>query len=243
MKTVIVIGRGHAGTRAIAQTLLASGVHMGDRLNTSNDLVPAEPMYGACRVMARHVAHLGDLRWDFSKLHSMPIDEVFNGLVNTFLASVLQSSRNPRGWKLPETTLVFPWIARLFPDAHFIQWVRDPRDAILGPHVTDDLADFDIPYDQTDDMYRQRAISWKYQVDIVAATPPPKHFTTVRFEDFVLNQERTLQRLETFLEMPLTRTVVRPEAVGRHRRVDDPPDVTFLLESMARFGYDNEPSG
>ncbi len=240
MKTIIVIGRGHAGTRAIAQTLLASGVHMGDRLNASNDLLPAHPMYDACRVMARHVTYLGDLRWDFARLHTMSIDKGFTDLVQTFLRSVLQSPRDPRGWKLPETTLVFPWIVRLFPDAHFIQWIRDPRDAILGSHVTDDLADFDVPYDATDDVYRRRAISWKYQVEIVAATPTPRHFTTVRFEDFVLDQEPTLKDLEAFLDMPLTRTAVRPDAVGRHRRVDDPPDVTLLAASMAQFGYGDD---
>ena len=34
---------------------------------------------------------------------------------------------------------------RLFPDLHYINWVRDPRDCILGPHLTDDLKTFGIP--------------------------------------------------------------------------------------------------
>lgn len=237
MKTIIVIGRGHAGTRAIAQTLLASGVNMGSPLNDSNDLLPAEVMYDACRVMARHVEYRGDLQWDFSKLHSVPIDESFTRLVDTFLASILHSPRTPRGWKLPETTLVFPWIVRLFPDAHFVQWIRDPRDTILQPHVTDDLEDFNISYDHTDEIYRRRAISWKYQVDLVDATPPPKHFVTVRFEDFVLDQDTTLARLENFLEMPLTRISVRPDAVGRYKSIEYLPRFDFLEDTMARFGY------
>ena len=237
MPLIIVIGRGHAGTRAIAQTLLASGVYMGDRLNDSNDLLPARAMYDACRVMARHVGRRGDLEWDFSKLHDMPIDEAFTRLVESYLASVLQSENALKGWKLPETTLVYPWIVRMFPDAYFIQWVRDPRDAILGAHMTDDLGDFDIPYGPTDDVFRRRAISWKYQVDIVAATPPPRNFITMRFEDFVLDQEATLARLEAFLGIPMTQTSVQPEAVGRFRGVDDPPAVDFLRDSMVRHGY------
>ena len=37
-----VIGRGHSGTRSISHTLSASGVYMGEPLNGSGDLIPAE---------------------------------------------------------------------------------------------------------------------------------------------------------------------------------------------------------
>jgi SAM-dependent methyltransferase len=63
----------------------------------------------------------------------------------------------------------------------------------------------------------RRAISWKYQYDIVASTPKPKYWLEVRFEDFVLHQEETLSRLEKFLGIPLAKIVVRPESVGRYR--------------------------
>ena len=71
---ITVIGRGHSGTRAISHTLSASGVEMGAELNESGDLIPPGEMYEACRVMARSVKHLGGLNWDFSALHTMPID-------------------------------------------------------------------------------------------------------------------------------------------------------------------------
>ncbi len=213
---ITVIGRGHGGTRAMSHTLSASGVYMGARLNESGDLLPPEDMYEACRVMARHVVHLGGLRWDFSRLHTMPIDPEFVRLVHSFLSSVLNSDAPRRGWKLPETALVFPWIVRLFPDAYYIHWVRDPRDSILGAHLTDDLADFGVPYERTDNVRLRRAISWKYQMEIVRATPRPEHWISVRFEDFVLRQEETLGRLERFLGFPLARIPVRRDAVGRY---------------------------
>ena len=34
----------------------------------------------------------------------------------------------------------------MFPEIHYIFWIRDPRDCILGQHLTDDLADFGIAY-------------------------------------------------------------------------------------------------
>jgi hypothetical protein len=215
---ITVIGRGHSGTRAMSHTLSASGVYMGARLNVSGDLLPPEDMYEACRVMGRYVIHRGGLDWDFTRLHTMPIDPAFTRLVESYLASVLGSDAPHRGWKIPETTLVLPWIVRLFPEIRYIYWTRDPRDCILGPHLTDNLSDFGVPHEKTDDLRLRRAASWRYQYEIMRATPTPRYRTDVRFEEFVLNQDSTLKRLETFLGFPLARIEVRPESIGRWRQ-------------------------
>ncbi len=177
MTLLTIIGRGHSGTRAMSHTLYASGVFMGTCLNRSGDMIPPGDMYEACRVMARYVQWKGDLEWDFSNLHDMEIPEEFTRLVRSYLRSVLaEHERYPdrlAGWKIPETTLVYPWIVRMFPDMKYIFWIRDPRDSILASHKTDDLADFGVPYPPTDDIRLSRAISWKYQYDIVKATPKP----------------------------------------------------------------------
>src|SRR5690606_2092269 len=133
---ITIIGRGHGGTRAASHTLTASGVYMGETLNISGDLVPAHDLYEACRVMAKYVTWNGGLSWDFSRLHDMPIDPAFTKLVESYLASVLSSDAERKGWKLPETTLIYPWIVRMFPEIFYIHWVRDPRDAILSKHLT-----------------------------------------------------------------------------------------------------------
>lgn len=237
MSLITVIGRGHSGTRAISHTLAQSGVYMGARCNVSGDLLPPDELYEACRVMARHVVHRGGLEWDFSGLHTGPIDPAFVRLVESYLDSVLISDAPRKGWKLPETTLIYPWLVRMFPDAYYIQWIRDPRDSILGGHLTDDLADFGIPYDRTEDMQEMRAVSWKYQREIMKATPPPKRVTTVRFEDFVLRQEHTLARLEEFLGFSLARIPVRPEAVGRWKQSETVTDYAIFHEDLVEQGY------
>ena len=234
---ITIIGRGHSGTRAMSHTLSQSGVYMGDTLNKSGDLLPPEEMYEACRVVAKYVKHKGGLQWDFSKLHTMKIDPRFKKLIESYLGSVLSSPAIRKGWKIPETTLVFPWIVRMFPDAHYINWVRDPRDSILGEHLTDDLNDFGIPYDRTSDIRERRAISWKYQVEIVRATPKPKKWTTVRLEDFVLKQDETLKKLEAFLGFPLVRIPVKPEAVGRWKTDRGRHDFPFFSEDLKAYGY------
>ena len=102
----------------------------------------------------------------------------------------------------------------MFPDIKYIHWIRDPRDGIRGSHKTDDLRDFGVVYPETDDIYERRAISWIYQYKLMQATPMPKNVIQIRFEDFVLNQEATLKKLEAFLGIPLGRIIVRPDAVG-----------------------------
>lgn len=233
---ITVIGRGHSGTRAMSHTLSASGVYMGAQLNVSGDLIPPHDMYEACRVMARHVEHKGNLKWDFSRLHTMPIDPAFTRLIESFLSSVLRTDAERKGWKIPETTLVLPWIVRLFPEIFYIYWYRDPRDCVIGAHVTDDLSVFGVPYDKTDDVRLRRAISWTYQYELMEATPPPVRKIVVRFEDFVLKQDETLQRLERFLGFPLSKIPVRPEPIGRWRTDEGQHDFTFFPTSSLYEG-------
>jgi len=235
---VTVIGRGHSGTRAMSHTLSASGVFMGEPLNGSGDLIPPDEMYNACRVFADCVDWASGLAWDFGRALAAEIPGTFERLVRSYLHSVLEHTGERAGWKIPETTLVFPWIVRLFPRMKYILWVRDPRDCILGGHLTDDLRDFGVEYPPAEDERQRRAISWKYQYDLVRATPKPEHWIEVRFEDFVLRQEETLGRLEAFLGIPLERIQVRPEAVGRWRRDDGNSFYDFLAPAMREYGYE-----
>ncbi len=238
MSLITIIGRGHGGTRAMSHTLSASQVFMGEPLNQSGDLLPPQAMYEACRVMAKHVKWLGGLQWDFSALHTMEIPAEFTNLIHRYLTTVLNSPAEHKGWKIPETTLVFPWIVRLFPEIKYIHWVRNPRDNILAQHLTDDLADFAIEYPRSDDERLCRAISWQYQYEIVKATPKPKHWLMVRFEDFVLNQEATLMRLEEYLGVPLARIPVRANTVGRHTATEGVSYYDFLEPGMREYGYE-----
>lgn len=233
-----VIGRGHSGTRAMSHTLSASGVFMGEPLNGSGDLLPPDAMYDACRVLARQVRWRDRLDWDFSALHKGEIPDEFRSLVQSYLQSVFASPAEHRGWKIPETTLSWPWIQRLFPEAKYIFWIRDPRDCILGGHVTDDLSRFHIDYPATDHDLLRRAISWQYQYQLVKATPLPRHWIEVRFEDFVLKQDETLTRLEAFLGIKLEKIPVRPETVGRWRTHPDTVCYDFLVPALQAYGYE-----
>lgn len=210
---------------------------MGARTNRAGDMIPPNDLYAACEVIAKHVKYLGNYRWDFEALNTMKIDPAFEALIYAYLDNVLNNDSEAKGWKLPETTLIYPWIVRMFPDIRYIYWVRDPRDSILSNHITDDLKRFCVPYDAVDDIRERRAISWKYQTEIVKATPKPKHIVSVRFEDFVLKQDETLKKLEDYLGIPLAKIPVRPESVGRWKNDNEKHDFECFQSEMKTFGY------
>ncbi len=238
MTLITIIGRGHSGTRAISHTLAASGVYMGSPLNISGDLLPPQAMYDACRVLARDVEWRGGLEWNWDRLRDMEIPGEFRELIPRYLKTVLESPAPHKGWRIPETTLVYPWIQRLFPEAKYIFWIRNPRDCILGRHLTDGLRDFGVPYPETEDVRLRRAISWKYQYDLVKAMPQPAQWLEVRFEDFVLRQDETLARLEDFLGIKLFKIPVRPEAAERWKSDTGVSYYDFFEPAMRQYGYE-----
>ncbi len=234
---VTVIGRGHSGTRAMSHTLSASGVYMGEPLNGSWDLVPPENMYEACRIFGTYVRHTGGLSWDFSGVLDREPDPAFVRLIEEYLSSVLTSKAENKGWKIPETTLCYPWILKMFPEIYCVHWVRDPRDCILSGHVTDDLHDFNIDYPEAADIHEKRAISWKYQRELMKATPKPKNLLSLRFEDMVFSQDETLKKLEGFLGLPMVKIEMRADAVGRYKTDDGKHDFDFFKEDILECGY------
>ena len=78
---IIVIGRGHSGTRSIAQTLYASNVYMGSLLNNSCDFVPPHNLYRSCHIFSKYVKYSGNYKWDFSEALGQEVPQSFKKLI------------------------------------------------------------------------------------------------------------------------------------------------------------------
>ena len=234
---IIVIGRGHSGTRSIAQTLYASNVYMGSLLNNSCDFVPPHNLYRSCHIFSKYVKYSGSYKWDFSEVLEQDVPESFKKLILEYLKPVLESNNEYKGWKLPETTLIYPWIYNLFPDAFYIFWSRHPFDSILGRHLTDDLHDFSVDCPTSQDVFQNRAISWLYQHEIQHSIPKPKNSIEVRFEDFVRNQENVISKLENFLQKKLARIPMRPDSLDKWKGKINPNEFSYLFDAMNYYDY------
>jgi len=222
----------------MSHTLSASGVYMGEPLNVSGDLLPPQKMYEACGVFAQYVEYKGGAEWDFSKVLAMEPVAEFVKLIEEYLVAVLSSKSEHKGWKIPETTLIYPWIIKMFPDIKYIQWVRDPRDCIVGAHGTDDMRAWGINYPETDDIREKRAYSWKYQREIMKATPDPKNLIKLRFEDMIFKQDETLKKLEDYLGIKMAKIEMRPDSVGRWKTDAGKYMYDFFAEDMKECGYE-----
>ncbi|MBE0699942.1 MAG: hypothetical protein IH586_23700, partial [Anaerolineaceae bacterium] len=80
--------------------------------------------------------------------------------------------------------------------------------------------------------------SWKYQYDLVQSMVKPKHWFEVRFEDFILDQDATLARLEQFLGFPLAKIEVHPETVNRWKEDEGLNYYDFFEPAMRKYGYE-----
>jgi hypothetical protein len=216
---------------------------MGTPLNMSWDFTPSTTgnLYDACSIVGSRVRYRGHWGWDFSRLFDEPVDSRFIDLVTSYLEPIASPAVAYRGWKLPETTLIFPWLTRLLPEVKYIFWVRDPRDCILGQHGSDDLTDYKVEMPFTSDVYEMRAISWKYQYDIVKATPPPKHWLVLRYEDFILNTKAVLGTLEEFLGIRMKAVPTYAGRVGVWTETERPMVYPFLQTALREMNYG--PSG
>ena len=125
-------------------------------------------------------------------------------------------------------------------DIKYIFWVRDPRDCILGAHLTDDLGSFGVKYDKTGDVRHDRAVSWLYQREIVRSVPEPKNALYVRFEDMVFDQDNTIRQISDYLGIPIAKIEMRPDSVGRYKKDDGVHMFDFFEGDMKDLGYELE---
>jgi len=235
-----ICGRGHGGTRIPSKLLHKNGVFMGTRLNQSADLVPPNKMYEAVQYINKFVKYKGNYTWDFSYLINNKPDTKFTSLVNEYLKDVL-THREPKGWKLPESTFAFPWLVKMFPDIKYIIWSRHPYDSIFSNHLTDNLERWNINIpDKGFGLKMKRSISWKYQYDMVNCDKQPKKVLHMKYEDFCMHPKENTKILGYFLKLKLKPVKTHTNSVYKWKRSDiNFNRFKFLKGPMEELGYDD----
>lgn len=248
-RPVVVMSRGHSGTRVLSWALRALGVTMGTREHEPAGDCQDRRFTGAIKrvAMARvteevtHAPGGRELR-RFRRAASRYLDWIGH-------------SGGTWGWKFPETYLIGGVVDAVFPRALHIHMVRDGRDVAFKSHLTDDegrrlgrrilghLNMLGRP------RHLQAARSWAFQLRRFGALRPRLGHRVHRltFEELCRRPQETMSRVADFLGLPMSDECrryldanVRADKVAQYRNED--PAVVAEVEAcigdtLAEWGY------
>ncbi|MEK9500511.1 sulfotransferase family protein [Gaopeijia maritima] len=246
---VVVMSRGHSGTRVLSWALAALGIHMGT--------LRSEPA-GDCqdRRFTGAIKKVADSRIGTCSTRAPGARETrrFRRALWRYLRGVPRDGRR-WGWKFPETYLIGGVVDTVVPRARYLHLVRDGRDVAFKSHLTDDegrrlgrtilghLGLLGRP------RHLQAAGSWAYQVQRFRALRPvlEPRVHRLTFEQLCTRPVETMEAVAGFLGLPMTDECrrylaeqVRPEKVGQHRG-EDPAKLraveALIGETLAAEGY------
>ena len=119
---IVLMGRGHSGTRVLAYAVQALGVNLGftDRMASGD---PED------KTFRRGLAKLSR-RWDVGDVPPERELRPFCKLVYRWHRQLQPTG--PWGWKYPETYLMAPHVHAVFPRARYLHIIRDGRDVVCS---------------------------------------------------------------------------------------------------------------
>lgn len=239
---IVLMGRGHSGTRVLSRICSLLGVRMG----TAEDSPAGDVEHSRLQREIKYIA-----------LHSLGLtrtEELPPRLLRRFQSAVyayFSSLGRPTGdwgWKFPETYLIGPYVAATFPRARIVHLVRDGRDIAFKRHLTDDprrklgraILERQGVLDQP--QHIRAAASWAYQVDRFdefRSTTPELAVLDIVFRQLCQAPVPATQQLCEFLGLPMTPPLreyldqeVDAGKVGEHRASDP----ALLHDVEARVG-------
>jgi hypothetical protein len=205
LKPVMLMGRGHSGTRVLSFACM----HLGIQLGTSAATGDADD-----RTFTRTIKKIASRNLGSGAPHHVEEKDLirFQNAVRKYYETI-GSPQSLWGWKFPETYLIGDCIARTFPRARYIHLVRDGRDLAFKNHLTDDpnrtlgkkllthIGAMDLPH------HLQAAMSWAFQVDRFddfRQTLDADQILDMRFEDICREPMAAMQDVCRFLNIPMT---------------------------------------
>ncbi len=212
LRPVVLMGRGHSGTRVLSYACS----HLGIQLGSTRPGATGDP---DDRVFTRTIKKIATRNLPPRMPDSVKEkDLIFFQDAAFRYYQQLGCPQTQWGWKFPETYLVGAYIARTFPQARYVHMVRDGRDLAFKRHLTDDphrklgkkllahIGATGLPH------HLQAALSWAFQVDQFDAfctTLRADQVFTVRFEDICMQPIVSLQALCDFLNIAMTDSCTR----------------------------------
>ena len=205
LQPVLLMGRGHSGTRVLSFACMHLGIQLGTSAATG-DADDRTFTRTIKKIAARNLAPGAP-----DCLREKDLIRFQNAVFRYY--TTIGSPQTPWGWKFPETYLIGAYVARTFPQARYIHMVRDGRDLAFKKHLTDDperalgktllthINAMHLPH------HLQAAMSWAFQVDQFDAfrkTLPANQVLDLTFEDICREPMAAMQDVCEFLNIPMT---------------------------------------
>jgi hypothetical protein len=256
---IVLLGRGGSGTRLLGSLASDAGVFLGSNLN--------RPMDSLDIVLAvyRGIVEKYRCRASWQKEQTVP-------RLRAAAASMIRDLPADATWgfKLPETLLLLPEIAQAFPQARYVNYVRDPlRTSLRRTHMTARLDNhigritLPLAYDYlgldrhqilNDSSAMHMAYTTLHQLALVREqlqqVPLERQFKT-SFERVIAHPAGEVARLANWLNIEPTGTTL--EGMVDPGRVDNPGlqygvDIenavaSFLRDIRVELGYLSQKQG
>jgi hypothetical protein len=206
-RPVVLMGRGHSGTRVLSWIC----THLGVNLGTREDLVTGDVSDTRFQdeIVAVALQCLGATRPEEVKPRVM---DRFGRAAFRYYTDLGRPS-GLWGWKFPETYLIGPCVAAAFPRARFIHLVRDGRDLAFKQHLTDNpnrklgRAILGANGALGEPHHLQAAVSWAFQVDrfdAFSAGLPRDRVFTITFNELCMRPADAADAVCRFLGIRMT---------------------------------------
>ena len=229
---IVLMGRGHSGTRVLAYAVRALGVELG----FTEAMDKGDPEDDKFRKGIGKLAR----QWRKGAAPSKKLRKLTEDWRRR------ANLTSPWGWKYPETYLLVEAVHAAYPNARYIHMVRDGRDLAFKHHRTSVpktklgkalLSEIDA---LNDPPHLRAAKSWAYQVELFRdfaskhLDPSQVHETT--FEDFCRDPVHETERIAQFLNLPVPdeareflRGFINPKKIAQHR--EESPDLIADVEA------------
>jgi hypothetical protein len=250
MQPIVVMARGHSGTRVLAQVLNLLNIQMwSDQQRQSGD---------TNRKLSRTIKQIvkKDTFITAGEQYHSSSRIMFEKAVYNYYRQLGRPGSN-WGWKFPETYLIAPIVFETFPKARFIHFIRDGRDIAFKNHLTDDptrkigrkilkrLSALNKPD------HIRTALSWQFQVesfDQFKQKLSNERLLELTFENLCIKPQASVNDLCDFLNTSITRQCaayinreINPAKVKQYQEND--PDQILEVEHIIRdtlLRYDYE---
>lgn len=236
---VIVGGLGGSGTRAPTALLQASGVWMGDLLDSVS--LDSLPMRG---FLARWFNPIVVAYWSGKKI-PQDIFLSFHSVMDEHRTNIPDIS-SLWGWKTPRNLWLIPFFTNIFPSFKFVHVIRDVREMALsdntgllktsGPYILGDRWHSDPEVSQCRLWALGNAHARSQAHDLIGK----ENYHVIRYEDLCQDPRSSIRELQDFLGLPiddakvsdLTKLIRPSNRLGKWRR--SRTDKSFDLDPNVR---------